>query len=117
VAYRIVDPVALPAERGPHPAASPFDKRVTEHLGLSAFEAYFVALPPGESTVRHDHLDDRVEDLYVIVRGSGELLVDDERVPVGPHQFVAVTLESSRQLLAGTEGLDVVAICSRGPGG
>jgi mannose-6-phosphate isomerase-like protein (cupin superfamily) len=78
---------------------------------LSAFEAYFVELPPGESTVQHDHLDDRAEDLYVIVRGSGWVVVDDERVPVEPHQFVAVTLESSRQLVAGNEGPHFVAVC------
>lgn len=109
--YSIMDPADMPMEPGPHPAASPFDKRVSDRLGLSAFQAYFVELPPGESTVEHDHLDDQVEDLYVIVRGDGWILVDDDRVAVRPHQFVAVSLESRRQLVAGDDGLDLVAVC------
>ncbi|WP_145984183.1 MULTISPECIES: hypothetical protein [unclassified Pseudonocardia] len=80
--YQIIDPSSLSAEPGPHPAASPFDKRVSDHLGISAFEVYQVELPPEAETVRHDHRDDRVEDLYVILSGAGWLVVDDERVPV-----------------------------------
>lgn len=46
----------VPAGRGPHPAASPFDKRVSEALGVNAFAMYQVELPPGASTEPHDHL-------------------------------------------------------------
>lgn len=95
----------------PHPAASPFDKRVSEALSISAFEAYMVELPPDAETVRHDHLDDGVEDLYFIVSGNGWVIVDDERLPVRPGLFVAVTVESARQLKAGAQGLSFVALC------
>src|SRR5699024_2321741 len=63
MAYRIVDPATVAATPGPHPAASPFDKRVSEALGINAFEVYTVELPPDAETVRHDHRDDLVEDL------------------------------------------------------
>lgn len=109
--YTIVDPATMPAEPGPHPAASPYDKRVSDHLGLTTFAAYLVELPPEATTVPHDHVDDDVEDLYVIVRGSGWLVVDDERVPVRPRQFVVVTQQSRRHLVAGADGLDLVAVC------
>lgn len=71
MAYTIVDPSSVAAAPGPHPAASPFDKRVSEALGISAFEVYQVELPPEAETVRHDHPDDGVEDLYL----TGESLI------------------------------------------
>jgi len=112
VTYQIVDPTSITAGRGPHPAASPFDKRISEQLGVSAFEVYQVELPPGAETVRHDHLDDRVEDVYAILRGEGWVIVDDESVAVCPGQFIAVTVESARQVRAGGTGLDFIALCA-----
>lgn len=101
----------MTAGPGPHPAASPFDKRISEHLGIRAFEVYQVELPPGEETVRHDHLDDQVEDVYVVLRGQGWLLVDKEHVPLSPGQFVAVSMDSARQVRAGRDGLVLIALC------
>lgn len=111
VAYQIVNPASMTAGPGPHPAASPFDKRISEHLGIRAFEVYQVELPPGEETVRHHHLDDRVEDVYAILCGEGWLLVDEEQVPLSPGQFVAVSMESVRQVRAGDDGLVFIALC------
>lgn len=112
VTYQIVDPSSITAGPGPHPAASPFDKRISEHLGVSAFEVYQVELPPDAETVRHDHLDDGVEDVYAILRGYGWVIVDDEPVPVEPGQFIAVTVESARQVRAGETGLKFIALCA-----
>ena len=100
--YKIVDPATVTASPGPHPAASSFDKRVSEALGINAFEVYMVELPPEAETVRHNHLDDGVEDLYFIVSGDGWAFVDNESVPLHPGLFVAVTYRvgkaaSSRQ--------------------
>lgn len=112
VAFQLVDPASLTTGPGPHPAASPFDKRVSEALGVSAFEVYRVDLPPGAETVRHDHRDDQVEDVYVFLRGAGWVMVDGEQVPVKPSQFVAVTADSSRQVRASEDGLDFIALCA-----
>ncbi len=112
VTYRLVDPTLITARPGPHPAASPFDKRISEQLGVSAFEVYQVELPPRAETVRHDHLDDRVEDVYVILRGKGWVIVDDESVSVEPGQFIAVSVESARQVRADEAGLEFIALCA-----
>lgn len=112
MAYKIVDPSSIDPGPGPHPAASPFDKRISEHLGVSAFEIYQVELPPGAVTVQHDHLDDQVEDVYAILRGDGWVLVDGEEVPVSSGQFVAVTVESTRQVRASGSGLTLIALCA-----
>ncbi|MGH9271462.1 MAG: cupin domain-containing protein, partial [Ilumatobacteraceae bacterium] len=112
VAYKIVDPASLAPGPGPHPAASPFDKRVSETLGLRAFEVYHVELPPEAETVRHNHREDGVEDLYVVLHGHGWVVVDDEPLPVRPGLFIAVTTESARQVRAGDEGLVFIALCA-----
>lgn len=109
--FKIVDPATVAAGRGPHPAASPFDKRISENLGVSAFEVYQVELPAGEATESHTHLEDRVEDLYVVIGGDGWLVVDGESIPIRAGQFIAVTLESTRHVLAGSGGLTLVAVC------
>lgn len=112
MAYKLVDARTVGARPGVHPAASPFDKRLSDLLGLCSFELYQVELPPHAETVRHDHLADQVEDMYAFVQGSGWVQVDNEHIPVRPGQFVAVSVESARQVRAGDEGLVFIAVCA-----
>ncbi len=102
----------MPAERGPHYAASPYDERVSDQLGLSAFALYQVELPPSASTEPHDHLEDGVEDAYALIRGTGWLVVDGSEVPLDVGHFVAVTKESVRHIRAGTDGCVLIAVCA-----
>lgn len=112
MSYTIVDPASIAAGHGPHPATSPYDKRLGDALGISAFGVYQVELPAGAETVQHDHRDDGAEDLYVVLRGEGRLVVDDETVPIRPGQFIAVSVESTRQIRAGADGLVLIACCA-----
>lgn len=110
--YAIVHNADLKAGRGPHPAASPFDRRISERLELSAFEMYKVELPAGASTEPHDHIDDGVEDAYAILRGDGWLFVDGEQVAIKAGHFVSVTQSSTRFIMAGDNGCDFIAVCA-----
>ncbi|WP_193103577.1 cupin [Brachybacterium sp. FME24] len=112
MSYRIVHSDNVEAGRGPHPAGSPFDKRISERLGLGAFEMYKVQLPAGAATEPHDHVSDGVEDAYAIVRGSGWLVVDGSEVPLQEGHFVAVSQESVRFVRAGADGCDLIAVCA-----
>ena len=112
MSYSIVHAADIPRGRGPHPAASPYDKRVSERLDLRAFELYQVELPPGASTEAHDHLADKVEDVYAVIRGSGWLVVDGQDVPLAVGHFVAVTRESTRFVRAGDDGCVIIAVCA-----
>lgn len=112
MSHRRVNAKDLIPGRGPHPAGSPFDKRVSEPLGLKAFEMYKVELPPGESTKPHDHLDDNVEDAYAIVRGSGWLVVNGNETPVSVGDFIAVSQHAERYVKAGDGGCDLIAVCA-----
>ena len=97
---------------GSHPAASEFDKCVGADLGITAFGLYQVELPAGAETVRHDHRDDQAQDAYAVLRGSGVVIVDEQAVPVGPGDFIAVTPEATRQVRANEEGLVFIAVCA-----
>jgi uncharacterized cupin superfamily protein len=111
MAYRSVAASQIAAGRGPHPAASAYDKDVGGALGVRAFGVYQVELPPGAETVAHDHAEDGAEDVYAAIRGSGVVVVDGADVPLAPGTFVAATPESTRQVRAGPDGLVFIAIC------
>jgi uncharacterized cupin superfamily protein len=98
MAHVIVDVNSVPAGHGPHPAASPYDKRISEALGVTAFEVYQVELPARAETVRHNHLDDRNEDVYAIISGAGWVVVDDEPTAVQRGHFISVDIGSTRYL-------------------
>lgn len=112
VSHRLVNAESVAAGHGPHPAASPFDKRISEHLGLRDFEIYQVELPANGETVQHTHLEDGAEDAYAFITGTGWVVVDGTDVPVTPGDFIAVTVESTRHVRAGSDGLTFIAICS-----
>jgi mannose-6-phosphate isomerase-like protein (cupin superfamily) len=112
MSYAIVDPESVPVGHGPHPAASPYDRRISDALSVTAFEVYQVDLPPHAKTVPHDHLEDRHDDVYAIVSGGGHLVVDDESTPVGPGQFISVDMHHTRHLEAGPQGLTLIAVCA-----
>jgi uncharacterized cupin superfamily protein len=114
MAYALVDAADIPLGVGPHPATSPFDRRISERLGLTGFAVYRVDLPPDAETVRHDHVDEEVEDMYAFIEGSGWLVVGDQEVRVAAGEFAAVTVEEERHLRAGAEGLKLIAVCGRG---
>ncbi|AFA71439.1 cupin domain-containing protein [Gordonia polyisoprenivorans VH2] len=110
--YKVVRAAEVSAGHGPHPAGSPYDKRISDALGLSLFEVYQVELPAGAETVQHDHLDDGNEDMYAVIRGSGWAVVDGKEVPVQPGQYVSVSVESRRFMRAGNEGMIFIAVCA-----
>ncbi len=112
MSYAIVDARAVTPAPGPHPAASPHDKGIGAKLGVRAFGVYQVELPPGTQSVEHDHAGDNAEDLYAVIGGSGNVVVDGEEVPVRPGVFVAVTPESVRSVHAGDAGLVYIAVCA-----
>lgn len=112
MSFSIVRTADVPLGSGPHPAASRYDRHLSAALGVERFGLYEVDLPPGASTVPHDHLADAVEDAYVVVRGSGWLVVDGRDTPVSAGQVVAVTKDSRRSVRAGAEGCTMIAVCA-----
>lgn len=109
---RIVHSRDIEPGHGPHPAKSPYDKRVSDRLGLEHFEMYRVDLPADAQTTPHDHQEDNIEDAYAIVHGSGWLIVDGKHHPLEEGHFVRVSPTPRRYIRAGSGGCHLIAVCA-----
>jgi uncharacterized cupin superfamily protein len=89
-----------------------FARLVRPGLGLSAFGANVMNLPPDYSTKSHDESGSGQEELYVCLAGSGVVVLDDEgtELPLDTEQLAAVGPGVARTLRSGSEGLRVLII-------
>lgn len=110
--YSVIQVSDVPPSAASHPASSPWDRRLNAALGVKAFGLYHVDLPAGAETVPHDHRTDGVEDAYVLVRGSGWLVIDGTAVELIPGSAAAVTPEATRSIRAAGDGCAFIAVCA-----
>lgn len=87
-----------------------FAKLVRAGLDITAFGANIMDLPPDYSTASHDEADSGQQELYVALRGSGTVDVEDERLPLTADHLVRVDAGTARVLTSGPEGLRVLCI-------
>jgi hypothetical protein len=89
-----------------------FGKLVREGLDISAFGVQVMDLPPDYSTKSHDEADSGQEELYIGLRGSGAVLIDDEeqRLPLDVEHVVRVSPGTPRSLTSGPDGLRVLCV-------
>ena len=89
-----------------------FANLVRPGLGLTAFGANVMNLPPDYETKAHDESDSGQEELYVALEGSGAVLIGEERerVPLDPERAVRVAPATSRILASGPGGMRVLII-------
>ncbi len=74
-----------------------------ETLGLTLFQ-----LEPGfRMPFGHKHADQ--EEVYVVVRGTGRIKVEDEIVEVGEWDAIRFDKEAMRDVEAGPEGIEYLA--------
>jgi lactoylglutathione lyase len=86
-------------------------KRARAALGVESFGMQVIDLPANSSHHhRHDHRDDGQEEVYVVLRGGGEIEVDDERHQIDPDTMVRVGPLTSRKLWPGPHGMRVLIL-------
>ena len=74
------------------------DELGCENLGVSVLEC-----DPGWTGMEHDHGDDDHEEVYVLIEGGAEIVVDGEETEMVPGDAVRVAPGSTRQLRNGDE--------------
>ena len=87
-----------------------FARLVRAGLGITAFGANMMDLPPDYSTASHDEADSGQQELYVALRGSGSVDVEDARLPLDADHLVRVDAGTARVLTSGPAGLRVLCI-------
>ena len=78
-----------------------------EEIGL----AYHVVRPGKRQAFAHRH--ERAEEIYVVLRGTGRVKLDDQIVEVGPMDSIRVAPSVARAFEAGPDGLELLAFGPR----
>jgi mannose-6-phosphate isomerase-like protein (cupin superfamily) len=85
--------------------------RARAELGVEAFGMQVIDMPPNLTGYpEHDHAESGQEEVFVVLRGGGEIEVDGERVAIDPETLVRVGPGARRKLLPGDQGMRVLAI-------
>jgi hypothetical protein len=81
-------------------------KRVRAELGVESFGIQLIDLPPSfENYPEHDHANDGQEEVYVTMRGSGEIEIEGERFPLDPDHIARVGSGVTRKVWPGPDGM------------
>ena len=66
-------------------------KRARAELGVESFGMQIIDMPPNfENYPEHDHAEDGQEEVYVTLRGGGELEIEGERFPLDADHVARV---------------------------
>ena len=86
-------------------------KRARAELGVESFGMQVIDLPPSfDAYPAHDHTHDDQEEVFVALRGSGELEVDGERMPLDNGHIARVGPLAKRKVWSGPEGIRVLIL-------
>lgn len=89
---------------------------VRRALGVTSFGVSAIDIAPAEDAEdgsqypEHEHADSGQEEVYVVLRGDGEIKFGDERVALAEGQMVRVGPEQQRKLIPGARGIRVLAL-------
>lgn len=86
-------------------------KRARAELGVESFGMQIIDLPAGyENYPEHDHTHDNQEEVFLALRGSGEIEIAGERFPLDGDHVARVGPETKRKLWPGPDGLRVLVL-------
>ncbi len=86
-------------------------KKARAELGVTSLGLQVVDLPPSYSDYpEHDHAEEAQEEVFAVLRGSGHMDVEGERVELTPDVLVRVGAAARRKVYSGPEGLRLLAL-------
>lgn len=100
MAYRVLDISTIEGRR----------KLVAAGLDARAIRMNQFDNEPDQAGKEHDERESGQEEIYTALRGSGVIVVDGEEIPLEPGRYVLVEPSSTRQVIAGSEGLSYLIV-------
>jgi hypothetical protein len=86
-------------------------KRARAELGVESFGMQVIDMPPNfDGYPNHDHSHDDQEEVFLALRGGGELEVDGERMPLDGEQIFRVGPTEKRKVWVGPEGIRLLVL-------
>jgi quercetin dioxygenase-like cupin family protein len=86
---------------------------VRRRLGVAAFGINWFELPPNTEGREHDESESQLEEVNIVICGSGTYRVDGEEIPVREGTFMRFDPETTRMPIAGPDGLTMIAVGAR----
>lgn len=86
-------------------------KRARAELGVESFGMQVIDMPASfEGYPEHDHSGDGQEEVYVALRGGGEIEIDGQRFPLDGEHLARVGSGVNRKVFPGEEGIRLLVI-------
>ncbi len=89
-----------------------FFRKAGAELEVSSFGMNIIDMPPGagEHYPDHNHEHDGQEEVYVVLRGSGQIVVDGEEIPLDSDTVTRVGASTKRKVSSGPDGLRLLVL-------
>jgi mannose-6-phosphate isomerase-like protein (cupin superfamily) len=86
-------------------------KRARAELGVESFGMQVIDMPPSyENYPEHDHTHDNQEEVFLVMRGGGEIEIEGERFPLDSDHIARVSPETKRKVWPGPDGIRLVVL-------
>lgn len=86
-------------------------KRARAELGVESFGMAIIDIPPSyDGYPEHDHAQDGQEEVYVTLRGGGEIEIEGERFPLDADHVARAGPGVKRKVWPGDEGIRLLVL-------
>ncbi len=87
--------------------------KIRRALDTTAFGINELRMPAGAEGFEHDESDTGHEEVYIALEGDGTFTIDGEDVAVAAGDYLRVSPEATRQVVAGAEGFRFVVVAAK----
>ncbi len=86
-------------------------KRARAELGVESFGMQVIDMPPNyDGYPEHDHAEDGQEEVFLALRGGGEIEIEGERFPLDGDYMARVASGTKRKVWPGDGGIRLLVI-------
>jgi hypothetical protein len=86
-------------------------KQARAKLGVESFGMQIIDLPPSyENYPKHDHATDGQEEVFMALRGGGEIDIAGERFPLDAEHVARVSAGTMRKVWPGADGIRLLVL-------